>query len=107
MTADGWRAGHVVAFARRWESDLVIAIVPRLAERLCARAARWPVGPDVWKDTRLRVPETWAGRWFRNALTGERLQPIVATGAGWLAIASALATYPVALLVAESSSRHE
>jgi (1->4)-alpha-D-glucan 1-alpha-D-glucosylmutase len=101
MIAEGWRGDHVVAFARRHESDLVVAIVPRLSATLSGLDPRWPMGEDVWKDTRLRLPDEYRRHTFRHVVTGERLPPLVAAEAAWLTAAHVLGSFPVGLLVAE------
>lgn len=80
LTAQGEKAGRVVAFMRGGE---VIAIAPRLV---------LGVGGD-WADTTLSIPE---GQW-RNALTGDTI------GSGQVALAETLRRFPVALLVNEEN----
>ncbi|HET9982301.1 MAG TPA: malto-oligosyltrehalose synthase [Longimicrobiales bacterium] len=89
----GEQMEHVVAFARRRGSEWAVTVAPRLTARLAR--GRLAVGPNVWRETRVRLPEGAPAAW-RNALTGGRLD---ATDGG-LAVADALATLPVALLAA-------
>ena len=42
---------HVVAFARRHESGVALAIAPRLVARGVRRAGPLPPGADAWGDT--------------------------------------------------------
>ena len=94
LSATGPQARHVIAFARRSGERWVIAVVPRRPSALVEVGAA-PIGGAVWGETALALPEG-APTEFENALTGERLQ---ATD-GALPLKDALATLPVALLVA-------
>jgi (1->4)-alpha-D-glucan 1-alpha-D-glucosylmutase len=96
LEADGPAARHVFAFARVNDSAAAITIVPRLAATFVDDPAKAPVG-DLWTDTVVRLPEHLHRRSWRLAFTGERLSPSGQT----LAVAQALASFPVALLVAD------
>jgi (1->4)-alpha-D-glucan 1-alpha-D-glucosylmutase len=52
LNAEGPRAAHVFAFARRHEGRTAIAVIPRLIAKLD--------GPDFWGDTRLPIPSDLA-----------------------------------------------
>ena len=94
LSATGPRARNVIAFARRQAGRWVIAVVPRRPSVLVDVGVA-PLGSEVWNETALALPDD-APMEFRNALTGE----IVRTAEGGLALAEALATVPVGLLVA-------
>ena len=98
LTAEGAKAAHVFAFARRLGEAAALVVVPRLAAGLVPEARRVPIGRDVWADTAVRLPEGLAGRWA-NVLTGE---PVVADGKP-LAVAEALGVFPAAVLVRAGS----
>jgi (1->4)-alpha-D-glucan 1-alpha-D-glucosylmutase len=74
----GARARHVVAFARRLDSQWAIAVAPR-----------WTVGLDDWSDTELILPADAPAEWT-DAMTG--LIPAS------LRLADLLREWPVALL---------
>jgi (1->4)-alpha-D-glucan 1-alpha-D-glucosylmutase len=93
LSATGPQARNVISFARRQGEQWVIAVVPRRPSVLVDVGAA-PIGRDVWHETALALPDT-APSEFRNALTGETVQ----VAAGGLALADALATLPVGLLV--------
>ena len=93
LSATGPQARNVIAFARRHGEQWVIAVVPRRPSVLVEVGVP-PIGGEVWNETALALPED-APVEFRNALTGETV-PVVAGG---LALADALATLPVGLLV--------
>jgi len=95
LEATGDRAAHVVAFARVYTGESLIAVAPRLTVKLTRDDHPLPLGERSWGDTRivfangLRLPST-----YRNVLTGE----IVGLQAGPIRVADVLATLPVALL---------
>ncbi len=90
LAAQGEKAAHVVAFMRRHAEEAAVAVVPRFCVSLVEEGAL-PLGPGVWKDTRLEG--VGAGAW-QDALTGR----VIETGET-LSLAEALACFPVALLV--------
>jgi (1->4)-alpha-D-glucan 1-alpha-D-glucosylmutase len=92
VQASGDQRDHVFAFARRTAEEEVIAVVPRLVAQLLRDSDTPPVGPAVWTDTTLHVPD--ADRTYHHLFTG---QVIRAQGDG-VRVAEVLADFPVALL---------
>ena len=89
--------GHAVAFLRRWEGRVALAVVPRLTYGLVG-PGRYPTGADVWGDERIILPPGASQR-YRDVLTGRML----ATGPdGHLRLRDVLGVLPVAALVADS-----
>ena len=86
---------HVLAFARRWEAQWSLTVVPRFLSGLAAEDQA-PLGAGVWQDTTVDVPPEAPGRW-RNVFTGAKLMTDKTLGLG-----DALAAFPVALLVGEA-----
>jgi (1->4)-alpha-D-glucan 1-alpha-D-glucosylmutase len=98
IQAEGDRADHVVAFARRLGDRWVIAVVPRLAMLLTGPRPALPIGPAVWRNTFLRVPAELAAATLRDAFTGAAITP-ASTPEGTAAhVGDILAACPVALL---------
>jgi (1->4)-alpha-D-glucan 1-alpha-D-glucosylmutase len=95
LTAAGERAAHLFAFLRHAGGAAAVVAVPRLVGRLLAGSDDAPVGPAVWADTHLELPEPYRGRRWVSVLTGE---PV---GGDVLPAADLFADFPVALLVAE------
>jgi len=91
ITAEGERARHILAFARRRGEEWAVTIVPRFVTAFSGN--RHPLGKKLWGDTRLAMPDGF-GPW-RNALTGE-------AGSEW-SISKLFATFPVALLAPQSA----
>jgi (1->4)-alpha-D-glucan 1-alpha-D-glucosylmutase len=101
LRTEGWGTDHVVALARRRDDDVVLAIVPRLAATLVEKQARWPVGAETWRDTRVRLPDGWGERPLRNLVTGELVRPFRTSEAAWVLAGQVFETFPVGLLAAE------
>jgi maltooligosyltrehalose synthase len=93
--------GGVIAFARRAGSRFAIAIAPRLVARVVP-PRELPVGPNVWRTSRVRVPPELAAAEYRNIITGELARPVSAHGESWLLVGETFRTAPVALLVREA-----
>jgi (1->4)-alpha-D-glucan 1-alpha-D-glucosylmutase len=69
LRAEGERADHVVAFARRAAGRTALVVVPRLVTNL--------ERTDAWADTRLVAPaDLPAGQPLRNVFTGARLDSL-------------------------------
>lgn len=101
----GAAAPHVVAFARRRGDATLLAIVPRLAAKLCDPGRAFPVGTAAWGEATLRVPDDGWPRSFENVLTGEHVAAVEQSGALELRVADAFATFPVALLLDRRSAQ--
>ena len=56
LAAEGSKAGHLFAFARRAGGRRAVVAVPRLVARLAAEPGRPPICRSVWQDTRLVLP---------------------------------------------------
>ena len=101
LAAEGPRAAHLFAFARRNGEAGAVVAVPRLVARLSPDHARPPLGAEVWPNTRLPLAGLDpAPRWC-NLFTGEVLTPEVRDGRPSLVAADLFAHFPVALLLAE------
>jgi (1->4)-alpha-D-glucan 1-alpha-D-glucosylmutase len=92
LTGEGARKDSVVAFARTFGSHWVIAAAPRFLTGFVPEG-RLPLGPELWADTRLRIPGDAPVRW-RDAISGEELQ----SENGALALGEAFGRFPAALL---------
>lgn len=94
LVADGTRAAHVIAFARRTAEAAIVTVAPRLIAGLCDNSVAPPLGPAIWSDTRLGLPPDLAGASWRDVITGASL---TAPGDA-LALGDVLRDCPVAVL---------
>jgi (1->4)-alpha-D-glucan 1-alpha-D-glucosylmutase len=97
LSATGDRAEHVCAFARTHGDLTAIAVAPRLYVGLTGGDDRLPLGPEVWGDTRIALPEATLA--CRDEMTGCRFKVEPVAGRYSLPLAEVLANFPVALLV--------
>ncbi len=105
LEARGEAADHVVAFARADGGHVVVAVAPRLVATLAGPGAAFPLGPRVWRDTVIPLPQDWGTLDFRNLLTGDRTTPSPDQGHPVLRVGDALSAVPAALLVAGRKER--
>ena len=94
LPVHGPQQHHAVAFSRRGGDRWMVTVVPRLVVAL-AGPGRLPVGSALWGDTAVRLPSGAPGV-LRNVLTGTTVEVL---GRG-LPLARALASFPVAVLIA-------
>jgi (1->4)-alpha-D-glucan 1-alpha-D-glucosylmutase len=91
LKVEGKYKVHVIAFAKRYEQQMAIAIVPRFLSSLI-QPEELPLGESVWQDTQINLPQA-AGINWQNAITHQALQTD-----GQLRVGQALQHFPVALL---------
>jgi (1->4)-alpha-D-glucan 1-alpha-D-glucosylmutase len=98
LDVTGSRADHVCAFARLppgGGDGHVIVIAPRWFTRLRGPGGL-PLGPEVWEEGAVVLDAVPAAHGYRHVFTGE-VVPVNREGPT-LSLASALASFPVALL---------
>lgn len=98
LEGTGRQAKHLCAFAREKDSRAVVVAVPRLVVGLTRGERVPPVGSEVWGASQMVLPPGYAGGQYRNLFTDEVVQPVALEGGSGLPLASAFASFPVALL---------
>jgi (1->4)-alpha-D-glucan 1-alpha-D-glucosylmutase len=98
LAAEGAAADHVVAFARRDAENEFIVAVPRLVMGLTRKEPVDPIGPEVWSDTRLLLPDAEPGTRYRDVFSGETIKALADDDGAILPIAEVFAAFPFALL---------
>ncbi len=98
ISVSGQGARHVCAFARVLRHQQTIVVVPRLVAGLTRNLDIWPLGEDVWGETRLVLPGTRRGHEFRNVLTDESHRAQSRNNRVGLRLAEVFARFPIALL---------
>jgi (1->4)-alpha-D-glucan 1-alpha-D-glucosylmutase len=98
LKVEGTKKRHVCAFARIYEDQAVVAVIPVLIRGLCQETDMFPFGPGVWEDTWVIVPSWRPASCYQNLLTGEILSSTETEGKQSLRLAEILGSCPVALL---------
>ncbi|HZJ69436.1 MAG TPA: hypothetical protein VFF36_00760 [Planctomycetota bacterium] len=104
LAAVGARAEHVVAFARRDGGEAAIVAVPRLSARLTGLDGRWPLGEQIWDDTRLSLGDAGLAGAYRDRFTGRRFEMVPHDGAPSITLGALFEILPVALLEREAAA---
>ena len=105
LDAAGPQASHIVTFARRHESRVAIAVVPRLVANVFTAAAPHPPPAETWQKAEVLLPEAIGvpGSRYRHVLTGETVTAHDVEGRAALAVADLLRHVPVALVISEDA----
>ena len=98
LTVTGICQEHVCAFERSLNDKLIVVVAPRFCSRLIQDSSGLPLGPEVWRDTRIFQPPGPAVNSYRNVFTGEILDFAQQEVGRSLALQDILSVYPVALL---------
>jgi (1->4)-alpha-D-glucan 1-alpha-D-glucosylmutase len=97
VRATGELARHLVTFARRHDGEAAIAVAPRLVASMGIGPRSLPCGAALWSRTRLDLGFLKDGAVLRDVFT-LRTHTVASGG---LDVASLLAHFPVAVLVAQ------
>ncbi|MBD2179967.1 malto-oligosyltrehalose synthase [Aerosakkonema funiforme] len=92
LEVTGKFSDRVVAFARKYEDKVAIALTPRFLTSLI-KPEEVPLGEQVWEDTRIELPQGMPSAW-KDAITAQTIQ-----SNGKVLIGEALQHFPVALLI--------
>jgi (1->4)-alpha-D-glucan 1-alpha-D-glucosylmutase len=98
LECGGSKKQHVCAFARLFQHQALVAVVPRLVATLTSDSKHPPMGPAVWGDTWITTPPWPTLGKFRHLLTGEIFTAESLNGRRVLPLARVLNHAPVALL---------
>jgi (1->4)-alpha-D-glucan 1-alpha-D-glucosylmutase len=96
LPVEGARRDHVLAFARALGRHWYVAVMPRFLTSVVPEGTL-PLGPEVWLDTRVKLPGEAPSRWI-DVFTGEER---MAEGEE-IPLGTALSGFPVALLQGQS-----
>jgi (1->4)-alpha-D-glucan 1-alpha-D-glucosylmutase len=101
LAAEGSRANHVVALARTFQGQTVLAVAGRFFLRLC-NSHDVPWG-EVWGNTALLLPKKITASSFRDILTGRTIDVERHDDQATLPLAKVCSHCPVALLASEGA----
>jgi (1->4)-alpha-D-glucan 1-alpha-D-glucosylmutase len=93
LFAEGSGREHVLAFARKREHDIAIALAPRFSYTLMKGRLDAPVGEGAWGEVSIPLPNGAAAD-FQNVFTGETIH----ARDGRLLCREVFSCFPVALL---------
>ncbi len=94
LYAEGERARHLIAFARRHHDQAWLVVVPRHYWALTEGGQRLPTGAAVWGKTRIPLPASCAAWSWRHILA-----PGGAVPSDGMLAAELLGAFPIAVLV--------
>lgn len=96
LETTGEHAAHVLAFARQYEGDTAILVVPLKLAALCkCESVDQLFAPQIWKNTAVVLPDEIGTVRFKNLFTGAA----VGQNDGSLRIADLFEQFPFVLLV--------
>lgn len=99
LRVSGEHASNLCAFARRYESEVIVTLAPRLYLRLLRERELPPLGEEVWENTTIELPRDYcAAGSLINVLDGRELTPESHGERLNIRAAAALAHFPVAVL---------
>jgi (1->4)-alpha-D-glucan 1-alpha-D-glucosylmutase len=98
LTVEGEKAHNVIAFSRKAQAATAVVVVPRLVSGLLGNSAVAPIGAQVWKDTRVLLPNHDVPASLRNAFTSEAVPLQTMDNQIVLDVSTVLGKFPVALL---------
>ncbi len=81
IAVEGVKSDNIVAFIRNFENKSAVIIVPRLVYHMISLKNPFPLGEDIWKDTRIILPEkfnelSWQDIFTRKIFTASETQNI-------------------------------
>ena len=97
LAVEGTKAQNICAFARRSKDATAVIVVPHLVGNILGEGGGVPIGPEVWGDTSVVVPENVASKKLVNLFTGEAVKL-----SSRLPVAEVLKDFPVGLLTTVS-----
>ncbi|WP_045226778.1 malto-oligosyltrehalose synthase [Methyloterricola oryzae] len=98
LDPEGERSPHLCAFARRHGDCVIIIIASRWFASLTEEPSELPIGMEVWKTTRLALPDYLGSLRFVEVLSGTHVKSVHQESGVWLQVGHALKHFPVALL---------
>jgi (1->4)-alpha-D-glucan 1-alpha-D-glucosylmutase len=98
LKVTGARAAHLIAFARHHGDELSVTLAPRLYSRLLGGKREFPLGSNVWGDTRVELPPELPPGMLTSVFDGVQVPAREPDESPALAASELLASFPVALL---------
>jgi len=76
LETKGAKMRNIVAFARQYQEHVAVVVVPRFIYNELTENKELPIGPEIWEDTTIELPENFAGNEneWENILTIEKFK---------------------------------
>jgi (1->4)-alpha-D-glucan 1-alpha-D-glucosylmutase len=91
----GAKANHLVAFVRRLDGRSLLVVAPRLIATLLGDSTVPPIGPNLWQDTNIHLPNWASSQSYRNIFTDEVFH--ISQSGDAIAVSELLGKFPVGL----------
>ena len=98
LEGEGDLRGNLCGFCRQRKEEEGLVVVPRFLTHVVRNPDEMPLGKEVWRDTRILIPDEISGNTFHNIFTGETLTVREENGRKGLNLCDVFASFPVALL---------
>ncbi len=98
LETKGTKAENLIAFMRNFENETAIIIAPRLIYNMISEETPFPVGKDIWKDTKIILPKAYKNQNWKDIFTEQILSEIDSE----LKTGNILNKFPVSLLYSNS-----
>jgi (1->4)-alpha-D-glucan 1-alpha-D-glucosylmutase len=95
VETDGTYKNHIIAFARERRPSFSITVAPRFLTGVVKQGVK-PLGREVWKDTRIILPEGTPVSW-KDVITGTEIR-----GKKKLFVGDIIKHFPASLLVSNT-----
>lgn len=92
LKATGRYQDHILAFARTYDKETAITVIPRFLSRV-VQPGQFPVGEEVWGDTMIEIPNGSQSDWH------ETITDHIIPAGDSIPVGLILQQFPVALLV--------
>ncbi len=74
LQTKGVRERNLVTFAREFEQEAVIVVVPRLIYNAISEESPIPLGENVWQDTGVILPDKYSNCIWKDILTAQEFE---------------------------------
>jgi (1->4)-alpha-D-glucan 1-alpha-D-glucosylmutase len=102
LKTSGLRKDHVIAFLRKTEKELLIALAARFFSKLSDAEEERPLGPQAWGDTEVILPFYWKKTFLTDLFTEKRREVKKRGETYFLPLAEVFEHLPVSFLYGEN-----
>jgi len=72
----GEYSDNIIAFARQYEGQAILTVVPRLFYKLTNIESPLPLGEKTWQNTRIILPEEFQDKTIKNIIVNEDIKTL-------------------------------